>query len=254
MKLSIDELQVSVGGRPFIEQLSLDIEPGAFVAIVGPNGSGKSTLLRALYRALKPDTGQIIIGTTDVWEASPREAAKLRAVVTQHQTNNDGLRVSDIVATGRHVHQPWFRGESVRDRDVIESALQRCRAAHLSDRRYSTLSGGERQRVLLARALAQDAPVLLLDEPTNHLDVTAQHELLELLAAVELTRIIVLHDLDHAVAHADRIIVMKDGRVHADGPPAQTLTPSLTNDVFHVDSRIIDHPITGRPHIVTASP
>ena len=252
MNITITGLGLRVGGARFIEGLSLEIVSGSFVAIVGPNGSGKSTLLRAIYRALKPDAGRILIGTSDVWQTVPREAAKLRAVVTQHQTSNDGLLVRDVVATGRHAYQSWHRRETLEDRERVDEALVRCAALHLLDRRYSSLSGGERQRVLLARALTQDAPVLLLDEPTNHLDITAQHDLLDLLESVALTRVVVLHDLDHAVAHANRVIVMQRGRVRADGPPSDTLTPDLTREVFHVDSRIVEHPITGRPHLVTA--
>lgn len=252
MKIAITDLDLSVGGTRFIEELSLEITSGEFVAIVGPNGSGKSTLLRAMYRALKPDAGCILIGSANVWDVAPRKAAQLRAVVTQHQTSNDSMLVRDIVATGRHAHQSWYRGETKIDRDHAEAALIRCGAAHMADRKYATLSGGERQRVLLARALTQDAPVLMLDEPTNHLDITAQHDLLNLLESVDLTRVVVLHDLNHAVAHADRIVVMHEGRIKAAGIPSETLTSELTREVFAVDSRLIEHPITGRPHLLTA--
>lgn len=252
MRVRIEDLGVTLGGNRLIDGLSLDIETGAFVAIVGPNGSGKSTLLRAIYRALKPDAGRILIGDKDVSTLKPRDAAKLRAVVTQHQTANDSLLVRDVVATGRHAHHSWLRPESSHDRDMALLALAECGAEHLLDRHYSTLSGGERQRVLLARALTQDAAVLLLDEPTNHLDVTAQLDLLALLDAVTLTRIVVLHDLSHAVAHADTLVVMQDGAIRAVGNPVDVLTSALTEEVFGCRSLLIEHPLTGRPHVVTA--
>jgi len=252
MRVSLDHVTISLGGRPFIDDLSLEVEQGSFVAIVGPNGSGKSTLLRAMYQALQPDSGSILIGDTDVSTITPRHAAQLRAVVTQHQTTNDSLLVRDVIATGRHAHQRWFAVESAADREIMRLCLEKCGAAHLLDRRYLTLSGGERQRVLLARALVQDAPVLLLDEPTNHLDVRAQHDLLALLEDVDLTRVVVLHDLDHAVAHADHLFLVHEGRIRASGHPVQVLTSGLTEEVFGCRSAIIEHPLTGRPHLVTA--
>ncbi|PPF87551.1 ABC transporter ATP-binding protein [Pseudoclavibacter sp. RFBJ3] len=252
MRVILDHVSISLGGRPFIDDLSLDVADGSFVAIVGPNGSGKSTLLRAMYRALVPDSGRILIGDTDVSTIKPRDAARLRAVVTQHQTSNDSLLVRDVIATGRHAHQSWFTPESSADRSILYDALAKCGAEHLFDRRYATLSGGERQRVLLARAISQEAAVLLLDEPTNHLDVTAQHDLLRLLEKVPLTRVVVLHDLNHAVAHADHVIVVSSGRIHASGPPTEVLSSTLTEEVFDCRSQVIVNPLTGRPLIVTA--
>lgn len=252
MKVQLEKISISLGGRRFIDGMDLVIAEGSFTAIVGPNGSGKSTILRAMYRALKPDSGRVMMGDADVARIAPRAAARLRAVVTQHQTANDALLVRDIVATGRHAHQNWFAPESEADREIMELSLARCGADHLVDRQYITLSGGERQRVLLARALSQDAAVLLLDEPTNHLDVTAQHDLLALLDSVALTRVVVLHDLDHAVAHSDHLVVMHQGRIRAAGDPVQILSTELTEEVFGCRSAIIDHPLTGRPMVVTA--
>ncbi|MBD8207916.1 MULTISPECIES: ATP-binding cassette domain-containing protein [unclassified Microbacterium] len=250
--MRLENLGISLGGHRFIDGMNLEIPEGSFTAIVGPNGSGKSTVLRAMYRALTPDSGQVLMGETDVATIRPRAAARLRAVVTQHQTANESLLVRDIVATGRHAHQKWYMSESAADRDIARRMLSQCGAGHLLDRQYITLSGGERQRVLLARALSQDAAVLLLDEPTNHLDVTAQHELLALLDSVALTRIVVLHDLDHAVAHADHLVVMHKGEIRAAGRPVEVLTTELTEEVFGCRSRVIEHPLTGRSLVVTA--
>lgn len=252
MKVELENLSVSLGGNRFINDMDLEIAEGSFTAIVGPNGSGKSTVLRAMYRALKVDSGRVLMGDTDVAKIAPRAAARMRAVVTQHQTANDALLVRDVVATARHSHQNWFSPESAADREIARVSLAQCGAEHLLDRQYITLSGGERQRVLLARALSQDAAVLLLDEPTNHLDVTAQHDLLALLDSVALTRIVVLHDLDHAVAHADCMVVMHNGTIRAVGNPLEVLTTELTEEVFGCRSMVIEHPLTGRPLVVTA--
>jgi iron complex transport system ATP-binding protein len=136
---------------------------------------------------------------------------------------------------------------------VITRALRQTGAESLARRMFSTLSGGERQRVLLARALAQEASVLLLDEPTNHLDPRAQLDLLDLLGTLELTRIAVLHDLDHALAYADTAAVLHSGRLVASGPPREIFTDELTTAVFGVRSQLMEHPLTGRPHLLTAA-
>jgi iron complex transport system ATP-binding protein len=252
VKISVNGVSVRVGPRTLVHDVDLTIGEGAFVAIVGPNGAGKSTLLRTLYRAVRPDLGAVVIGGTDVWAARPRDVARLRAVVTQHQATADGLLVRDVVATGRFARQRWYQRDGHADRDAVDAALDRCRVGHLAGRAFPTLSGGERQRVLLARALAQDAPVLLLDEPTNHLDITAQLDTLTLLAELPVTRVVVLHDLDHAVAHADTLVVMHQGALVAHGRPEGVLTPELAERVFHVRARIVSHPLTRRPHLVVA--
>ncbi|WP_328470650.1 ABC transporter ATP-binding protein [Streptomyces sp. NBC_00448] len=248
----MSDVSVRIGPRTLIDEVDLTIAEGSFVAIVGPNGAGKSTLLRTIYRAVRPDAGAVVIGDTDVWTARPRDVARLRAVVTQHQAAADGLLVRDIVATGRFARQRWYQRDGHGDHDAVDTALDRCRVGHLAQRTFQTLSGGERQRVLLARALAQDAPVLLLDEPTNHLDITAQLDTLTLLADLPVTRIAVLHDLDHAVAYADTLVVMHQGVLVAKGSPEEALTPDLAERVFRVRAQVVDHPITSRPHLVVA--
>ncbi len=253
MRIRVDGVSVRLGSVPVLDSVSLDVPAGALVGIVGPNGSGKSTLLRTVYRALRPASGAVLLGEVDVWERPARDTALLRSVVPQQQDAAPALLVRDVVATGRHPHRRWFERETGSDRDAVQESLERCGASRLADRAYPTLSGGERQRVLLARALAQQAPVVLLDEPTNHLDPRAQLDLLDLLAELPLTRVVVLHDLDHAVGRADLLVVLDGGRVAAAGDPEAVLTPALAEAVFGIRLELVRHPITGRPHAVTAS-
>lgn len=243
---------IKLGGEPIVNDVRLTIPPGAFVAVVGPNGSGKTTLLRAIYRAVTPASDTILIDGHDVNRMPITQAARLRAVVPQFQHAEVALTAADIVGTGRHSHTPWWAAGRSDERHLIEAALRRAGAEHLSGRMFGTLSGGERQRVLLARALAQDAATLLLDEPTNHLDARAQLELMEMLNGLSLTRVAVLHDLDHALAYANLVAIMHEGRLVATGPPADVLTNELTTRVFGVRSSIMRHPLTGRPHLLTA--
>jgi iron complex transport system ATP-binding protein len=252
MHLSLSGVAVDIDARPIVADVDLDVEPGSFTALVGPNGSGKSTLLRTIYRALRPSAGAVRLGGEDTWALPAREAARRRAVVTQHQLTGSEFTVHEVVVMGRNPHKGWLDRESSHDRRIVGDALARVGLAALAPRAFSTLSGGERQRVLLARALAQQAPLIVLDEPTNHLDVRAQLDLLDLVRDLGVTTVAALHDLDHAAAYADRVAVLHDGRLVATGPPLEVLTPELIAEVFGVRAHVGRHPLSGRPHIALA--
>jgi iron complex transport system ATP-binding protein len=252
MRLSLHGINVTIDTRPIVSDLTLTVEPGEFVALVGPNGSGKSTLLRTVYRALKPTGGAVMLDDEDVWKMPARQAARRRAVVTQHQSTSADFTVNEIVAMGRSPHKNLLDRESSADRHLIAHALEQVGMTPAAERLFATLSGGERQRVLIARALAQQAPLVILDEPTNHLDVRAQLELLHLIRDLGVTTLAALHDLDHAASHADRVAVLDRGRLVADGPPLDVLTAPLVADVFGVQAHIGPHPIHGRPHLAVA--
>ncbi|MFD8493134.1 ABC transporter ATP-binding protein [Amycolatopsis sp. NPDC059657] len=252
MKVVIGEVSVRIDDTTILDGVDLVAEPGEITGVIGPNGSGKSTLLRCVYRALKPNTGTIHIGPDDVWRTSARQAGLRTAVVAQdHDLDND-YSVLEIVAMGRTPHKGILDRETESDRSIVEDALARVAMTWAAHRVFATLSGGERQRVLLARALTQEAPVLLLDEPTNHLDIGAQHELLDLVRELGLTTIAALHDLDHATTYCDRLALLRAGRVIATGTPAEVLVADRVAEVFGVRSAVVPHPLTGRPHFVTA--
>ncbi|MCP2167682.1 ABC transporter ATP-binding protein [Goodfellowiella coeruleoviolacea] len=254
MRVVVDGVSVAIDDNPILNGVTLAVRSGGVTGLVGPNGSGKSTLLRCLYRALRPATGTVLIGPDEVWRSSARQVGRRVAVVTQdHDLDND-YSVRETVAMGRTPHQGLLDRESQADRDIARAALERVGMGWAGHRVFATLSGGERQRVLLARALTQQAPVLLLDEPTNHLDIGAQLELLELVRGLGLTTIAALHDLDHATAYCDQLVLLHRGRVIATGPPADVLSPDRVAAVFGVRGAIAPHPITGRPHFVTAPP
>jgi iron complex transport system ATP-binding protein len=254
MRVSIDGVHVAIEDKDILSAVSLEVHSGHFHGIVGPNGSGKSTLLRCIYRSLRPSAGAVFLDGDDLWrQLSARSAAKRRAVVTQDSTIDLDFSVRDVVTMGRSPHKGLFDRNDERDDDVITGALEDVEMIWAINRPVATLSGGERQRVLLARALAQQAPVLVLDEPTNHLDVRAQLELLDLVRSLELTTIAALHDLDHAAAICDTISVLDRGHLVTTGPPAEVLTPDLIRDVFGVRAHIGTHPLTGRLHIAVAT-
>jgi iron complex transport system ATP-binding protein len=252
MRVVATDVALTLAGAPILHGVNLEARVGHVTGLIGPNGSGKSSLLRCIYRAVKPQIGCVHVGDRQVWSLKAREAGRRTAVVTQdHDLDND-YSVEEIVAMGRGPHKGPLDRDGHQDRLIVAEALQRVRMAWAAGRIFASLSGGERQRVLVARALAQQTPVLLLDEPTNHLDIGAQLELLDLVRELGLTTIAALHDLDHATAYCDHLVLLADGQVVATGSPEDVLTAARVHAVFGVRSVVVPHPITGRRHLVTA--
>jgi iron complex transport system ATP-binding protein len=252
MRILAAGVSVTLSRSPILGDVDLDAPARQITGLIGPNGSGKSTLLRCIYRALKPTAGSVTLGDREVWSLSAKETGRRSAIVTQDHDLDNEYSVEEIVAMGRTPHKGLLDRDGERDRMIVAQALTRVGMSWSAARVFASLSGGERQRVLVARALAQQTPILLLDEPTNHLDIGAQLELLDLVRALGLTTIAALHDLDHAIAYCDRLVLLSGGRVVASGPPEQVLTPERVRDVFGVRSAVVSHPITGRRHLVTA--
>jgi len=241
---------MTLAGTAIVRDLTVDCRPGEVVGLLGPNGSGKSTALKAVYRALRPTSGAVLVDGADVMrELSPREHARRVAALAQEHGAGFDMGVLEVVATGRTPHQGALARESGQDRELVASALETVGMAGLAGRAFSGLSGGEKQRVLLARALVQQPRVLVLDEPTNHLDVATQLDLLELVRALGVTVLTALHDLNLAATYCDTVHVLHDGALVASGPPADVLTPALVAEVFGVRADPLVHPVTGRLHL-----
>jgi iron complex transport system ATP-binding protein len=226
------------GGAPILTDVSFSVSRGQILAICGANGAGKSTLLRMIYRYLRPATGRITLAEDDLWAMPPRAAARRVAAVLQEQPTDFALTVREMVGLGRTPHRAGMSGAGARDAEVIATALHRLDLVRFAEKPFGTLSGGERQRVMVARALAQEPELLVLDEPTNHLDIRHQLEVLGLLRGLNLTVVLTLHDLTLAAEHADQLLLLHAGRVLADGPPAQVLTPDIIARAFDVTARI----------------
>jgi iron complex transport system ATP-binding protein len=230
-------------GRPdILSDISFAVPEGQIMAVCGANGAGKSSLLRLIYRHQAPRRGTVRLLGRDIWLMSAPEAARQLAAVVQEQPTDFALTARQIVALGRLPHRKgWsagLAGPGSEDAPIIEAALLRMDLRGLADRGFGTLSGGERQRVMVARALAQEPRVIVLDEPTNHLDIRHQLELLALLKGLGLTVIATLHDLTLAAEFAERVLILRDGRILADGPPEAALSETTLADAFHVKARI----------------
>lgn len=233
MSLAARNLTLTRGGVRVVEDLCTTLAPGAVTAIVGPNGAGKSSLLLGLAGLLAPSSGEVTLDGTALGALAPRARAQAIGYLPQSPDIAWDVSAENLVALGR---LPW------RDRGTaaIAAALRALDCEHLRARPVSRLSGGERARVLLARVLAGEPRWILADEPLAALDLAHR---LSLIAHLEACAkggqgvVVVLHDLAMAMNHATRVLVMKDGRLVADGPPAEALAPAVIARIWGVAAR-----------------
>jgi iron complex transport system ATP-binding protein len=253
-ELTANALSLGYDGARIVDGLDLAIEPGAITVIVGANASGKSTLLRGLARLLPPQAGTVTLDGRNIESLPSKQVATIVGLLPQQPVAPDGIGVADLVGRGRYPHQGWFRHWSSTDDAIVAAAMAATQTLELAPRRMEELSGGQRQRVWIAMALAQKPDILLLDEPTTFLDVTHQIEVLDLLHELNheqgTTVVMVLHDLNLAARYADRLVVMRAGRIIAEGPPAEVLTEAVALEAFGLTARIIADPVCGSPMIV----
>lgn len=239
MKITTEQLQATLGGSHILKGVSIEVSDKDFVGIIGPNGSGKSTLLKCLYRQLVPQGGAVYLNGRELSRESRRESAKKIGVVAQHNDKGFDFTVLDMVLLGRSPHKKALERDNPADYAIAHQALREVGMEELANRSMATLSGGERQRVILARALAQQTPVLILDEPTNHLDVQYQLQLMELVKGVSCTVVAALHDLNLAAMYCQRLYLLDEGRVVAQGTPEQVLTPERISAVYGVRAEVV---------------
>lgn len=252
--LEVRDIRFSYDGRPVLDGLSLSVAAGELVGVVGPNGSGKTTLLKLVTGVLSPDTGAVLVDAVDMADLGSRERARQIAIVPQDPQLPMGFSVVDLVLMGRNPHLGLLQWEGERDLQVATAAMEQTNVAHLAGRTLSKLSGGERQRVVVATALAQQAPVLLLDEPTSNLDLAHQTGVMELVRRVQSERdgavMVAMHDLTLAAMFCDHIVMLSGGRSFAAGPPRDVLTASNIREVYGAEVAILEHPETGAPVVV----
>jgi iron complex transport system ATP-binding protein len=251
-------LAAGYGARLVVEGLDLAIEPGSVTALVGPNGCGKSTTLKALARLLGPAAGAVYLNGLAIHDLPARTIARELAVLPQSPAIPSALTVRELVEQGRFARVGPLRMLRRQDHAAVETALAATHLEAFVHRRIDELSGGERQRAWIALALAQETPILLLDEPTTFLDIGHQLEVLELVGRLNrergMTIVLVLHDLNQAARYADRMVVMENGRIVADGPPEAVVTPDLLARVFRIRANVVRDPSCGAPVCLPYAP
>lgn len=248
--LSAKDITVIRGERTVLREVNVDFYEGELTCIIGPNGTGKSTLLGVLAGDVAPDAGEIVLGGSPLHTYRSKELARLRAVLPQDHTVHFEYAVEDVVELARIVHKT----SPEVDEAIITESLFTAEVAHLRRRNIQTLSGGERARAGFARVIAQTTPVVFLDEPTAALDL--RHQEVVLRSARELARegkcvIVVVHDLNLAAAYADRILVLADQGVVADGPVGEVFDAERISAVYGQRVMVIEHPTRGCPVVLT---
>ena len=251
MILSVTDLDFAYNGTKVLRDVEFDLEGGELMAILGPNGVGKTTLLKCINAIHAPCAGKVLVEDRDVLRMCPDEIALGIGYVAQ-RNETARLTVFDAVLMGRKPHIVWRVGEE--DLKMVDSALKRLHMSHLALRYIDCLSGGELQKVAIARALVQEPHLMLLDEPTSSLDLKSQVDILTMLRRVvdehRIAAIMTMHDLNTALRYADKVLFLKDGRIHSTGPACE-VTSEVVEEVYGLPVQI--HTVQGHPLVVPAA-
>ena len=242
MSIQVDHLRFAYGQKTALDDVSFRAEKGEFLSVLGPNGAGKSTLFRCILGLLQGYSGEVLVGGRNIKEFSVRETARQIAYIPQSSHPVFHYSVFDIVLMGRTNHASVFGNPGKEDLQICLNILKKMGIEHLKERCFHKLSGGEQQLVLIARALAQNAPVLLLDEPTANLDLGNQLLVLKQakkLAQEGYTVIQTTHNPEQSFLFSDRILALRQGRVVADGKPSEVLAEGMMKQLYDADVDVV---------------
>lgn len=236
--MEIKNISFSFDDKRVLKNVSCKLQTGKMTTFIGANGSGKTTLLRILSRALAPADGEVLLDGKNISQYKVKEYARLVAMVHQKNHAPSDLTVRSLVSYGRVPHSGIFGGLNAKDKEKIQWAMEATEIESLANRPIGTLSGGQRQRAFISMALAQDTKVLLLDEATTYLDLRYQVELLRLLRQLNqgfgITIIMVLHDINQAIAYSDEIVALKQGEIILQGKPKQVISSKTIEDIYAI--------------------
>jgi iron complex transport system ATP-binding protein len=256
--LRVEALRVAYGDRLVLDGVDLGVAAGEVVGLVGPNGSGKTTLLKAITRVVPWLSGQVFLGGEPACALSTQELSRRVAVVPQSPVLPVGYAALELVVMGRAPHLRFLQQEGNDDYRRAREALVRVGGRHLAERPVDELSGGEKQKVVIARALAQDAPILLLDEPTANLDIGHQIAVARLVRELAreggLAVLAAVHDLTLASLYCDRLALLTGGVVVATGPPAHVLTPANIAQAYAAAALVLREPALPGPIVLPYGP
>lgn len=250
--LVASDVSVKLGGARVLSSVSFEARPGEVSGLIGPNGAGKSTLLRVLAGLVQPYAGSVTLGDTLLGRIRPRERARQIAYMPQHDAAHPFTALQTVLM-GRYSHLGRFELEGRRDVRIAREAMARTETGQFESRQLDRISGGERQRVILARALAQQASIILLDEPSASLDLKHRLSMMETLRSEVVERnvavVAALHDVSLAGRYCDRLTLLSDGAIAAEGAPATVLTAYNLRRVFGVETEVRSDSASGRPQV-----
>lgn len=248
--IRVESLRAGYGGVEVLRGIDVAVGSGEFVGVLGPNACGKSTLVKALSGVIAPLGGKVEIGGKAIGEIKPLDLARLVAVIPQSTDIPFPFTGRELVSMGRFPHTGRFSALSPHDEGEIAKAMDETDTGELAGRFVTEISGGERQRLILARALAQSAPILIMDEGTAAMDVHRKIDAFDILKRKNregMTVLCVMHDLNLAALYCDRLVFMKAGRIAADGPTGDVFTSETIEEVYKTPVRILKHPSLERP-------
>lgn len=255
--LKVKGVSFSLNGKKILQNIDFTLSTGDFIGIVGPNGAGKTTLLRLISGVIHPDEGEILIEGKNTKTLNYRKLASKVAVVPQNTFINFPFTVFEIVLMGRTPYLGRFEQEKKEDLEKAKECMNLTGIWHLRERKVTEISGGELQRAVIAQALAQDTPLLLLDEPTAHLDVNHELEVISLISRLNKEKgkavILVSHDLNLAARYCERLILLKEGKIFAQGKVEKVLTAENIRSVYHLNALVKKHPVTGFIYTIPVS-
>ena len=253
-KLEIQNVTLGYGRKVVVKDITFRMKPGEILGLVGPNGCGKSTIIKALSRVISPYSGRIILDGKNISTISRRDLARWLGVVPQIPLLPSAFTAFEVVLMGRNPHLGLFQYEGPKDMAIAWRAMEKASIQHLARRRIGELSGGEIQCVVIARVLAQETEAILLDEPTANLDISRQVEILDVIKSLcqekGLTVVTALHDLNLAAQYCDRLVLINNGRIHAEGTPSEVITDDNIKEVYGAGSYVYSHPLSGLPAVL----
>ena len=249
--ITTDKLSAGYSGVTVFRDIDLEIPAGKITTLIGSNGSGKSTILKTMSRLITPLSGTACLDGQSIHSVPTKLGAQKLALLPQGAQTPSGITVNDLAEYGRFPYRNKLSGLTQKDREIVRWALSSTGMTELADREMDQLSGGQRQRGWIAMALAQKTDILFLDEPTTYLDISHQLEILQLLQRLNseqnVTVVMVLHDLNHAIMFSDYLVAVKDGKKHCAGPPESVITPETLREVFQVEAAVVRHPVLDVP-------
>ena len=259
IQLHVDQLSWQINNKTILNNISFNVSKGEVIGIIGPNGAGKTSLLRCITNQQQNTKAALLSGSIHlknkiISHYSAKELAQHFAHVAQKAEAIFSLTVLDIVKMGLLPHKGLFAIEDDHDKQQIKLALKKVGLDHAEKMDFNQLSGGEQQRVLIARALVQKAHILILDEPTNHLDVYYQHQILNLISQLSITVIMTVHDLNLASQYCQRLLLLEQGQLIADGTPEEVLTEPQLSKVFRLPCLVTQEFTNQKPRVFFSLP